>query len=89
VPGPEHVVVGSAEQEVERDQDFGDVNSARRSSKVSHTVFTAPLVCRRMDCVVLCTSRGTLPWISDGVHDGDGRGNAEHSPDRDVNFSLQ
>jgi hypothetical protein len=28
----------------------------------------------------------TSPWISDGVHDGDGGGDVEHSPDGDVNL---
>jgi hypothetical protein len=37
VPRTEHAVVGGAHQEVERDQGFGDVNSARqvRSSQPS------------------------------------------------------
>jgi hypothetical protein len=29
---------------------------------------------------------GSLPRIPDGVHDGDGSGNVEHSPDRDADF---
>jgi len=29
---------------------------------------------------------GTLPRIPDGIHDGNGSGNVEHSPDRDTDF---
>jgi hypothetical protein len=35
---------------------------------------------------ILCRKNSFLPRISDGVHDGNGSGNADHPPDRNADF---